>query len=344
MQAVALFCIDITIKRDYASIHRADTTTINSPGQPFVAQPNDVTRLRDPAVQPDINFDHAVLIIGQDPPQPFTMGFTLPRTTNGRDFQLVKTVSGNQFRDKCGLHRIGIGVIRIRPGNQRVGVAGLTGAAGISRATKNIRARIVEIDITRHIGLNDNLLTTPAGHPPENSSEIAQYGVGVVTLLNIDIADITRLHAIAAPAIGNQLIAVLCNLVQRPFRNIGAAQTITETKTVSYNNVVIDPGRVIRPGPFKPAGPDAGIFAGFRIVVIRHTNHAPTRLTGNLRNGAIKLAGVEFDIKQRCMWVTQLRVNNFGIALQRHDVADFDAVCVRRYLAKTQRPGATCLR
>lgn len=46
MQAVALFCIDITIKRDYASIHRADTTTINSPGQPFVAQPNDVTWLR----------------------------------------------------------------------------------------------------------------------------------------------------------------------------------------------------------------------------------------------------------------------------------------------------------
>ena len=99
---------------------------------------------------------------------------------------------------------------------------------------------------------------------------------------------------------------------------------------VSCNNVVIDPGRVIRPGPFKPAGPDAGIFAGFRIVVIRHTNHAPTRLTGNLRNGAIKLAGVELDIKQRGVGITQLRVNHFGIALQRHHVANFDTVCIRR--------------
>ncbi|EPB02934.1 hypothetical protein H239_2589 [Klebsiella pneumoniae UHKPC45] len=344
MQAVALFCIDITIKRDYASIHRADTTTINSPGQPFVAQPNDVTWLRDPAVQPDINFDHAVLIVGQDPPQPFTMGFTLPRTTNGRDFQLVKTVSGNQFRDKCGLHRIGIGVIRIRPGNQRVGVAGLTGAAGISRATKNIRARIVEIDITRHIGLNDNLLTTPAGHPPENSSEIAQYGVGVVTLLNIDIADITRLHAIAAPAIGNQLITILRNRVERPFGDIRAGQTIAKTETIRDNNVVINPCRVISPCPFEAPCPCAGIFARFRVVVIRDTDNTPTRLAGDLRDGTIELAGVEFDVQQRGVWVTQLRVNNLGVALQRHYVADFHAVRVRRYLAKTQRPGAACLR
>ena len=63
MQAVALFCIDITVERDDASIHRADTTTINSPGQPLVAQPNDVARLRDPAVKTNINLDHAVLVI-----------------------------------------------------------------------------------------------------------------------------------------------------------------------------------------------------------------------------------------------------------------------------------------
>ena len=68
MQAVALFCIDITVERDDASIHRANSTTINSPGQPFVAQPNDVTRLRDPAIQTNINFNHAVLVVGQNGP------------------------------------------------------------------------------------------------------------------------------------------------------------------------------------------------------------------------------------------------------------------------------------
>ncbi len=315
MQAVILFCIDIPVKRDDASIHRADTTTINSPGQPFIAQRDDVTRLWDPAIQPNINFDHAILVVGQDPPQPFAMGFTLPRTSNGRDFQLVKTVSGNQFRDKCRLHRIGIGVIWIRPGYQRIGVAGFTCAAGIPRATNNIRARIVEIDITRHICLHDNLFTTPASHPPENSSKITQYGVGVVTLLNIDIADITRLHAIAAPAIGNQLIAILRNRVKSPFGDIRTCQTIAKTETIRDNNVVINPRRVISPCPFEAPCPCAGIFARFRVVVIRDTDNTPARLAGDLRDRTIELAGVEFDVQQRGVWVTQLRVNNLGVTL-----------------------------
>ncbi|SWN45292.1 Uncharacterised protein [Klebsiella pneumoniae] len=224
------------------------------------------------------------------------MGFTLPRTSNGRDFQLVKTVSGNQFRDKCGLHRIGIGVIRVRPRNQRIGVAGLTCAAGIPRTTNNIRARIVEIDITRHIGLHDNLFTTPASHPPENSSEITQYGVGVVTLLNIDIADITRLHAIAAPTIGNQLIAILCNRVKCPFGDIHAGETIAKTETIRDNNVVINPRRVVSPCPFEPPCPCAGIFARFRVIVVRNADNTPTRLAGDLRDRTIALAGVKLDI------------------------------------------------
>ncbi|MNT46221.1 hypothetical protein D3C72_1828500 [compost metagenome] len=85
---------------------------------------------------------------------------------------------------------------------------------------------VTEVDIPRHVREADNLIITPIGHAAEYSREVSQHGVGVVSVLNVDVAGISRLGTIPALAVWYLLIAVLCNLVKRPFVDIGCSETI----------------------------------------------------------------------------------------------------------------------
>ena len=163
--------------------------------------------------------------------------------------------------------------------------------------------RVCKIYISRHVRQRHNLVVAPVGHPTEYGSKITQDRISVVAFLNVDVAGIPWFGTTSAFAIRYHLIAILRNLVERPFIYVGRCKTIPKSETVANHQVVENPCRVIGPGPFKCPSPRAAISAGFGVVIIWNADNAAAGLAGDLRDRAVKLAGIEFDIEQRCVWI-----------------------------------------
>ncbi|VVZ77138.1 Uncharacterised protein [Escherichia coli] len=184
--------------------------------------------------------------------------------------------------------------------------------------------------IAGHISQDIHLIVTPVRHAAKYTRQITKYGPGVITVLDINVATKTRLRPAAALAVWYQLIAILGDAIKFPLVYLSRIDSLPQPETLVQNDVVINPGWVIRPCPFKHTFPCTRVSAGFRIVGIRYTDDSPLRIAHNLRNAIRELLCVKLYIQQRCVNVAKFGVNNFSYSYNAHGVHDIHARGIRR--------------
>ena len=191
-----------------------------------------------------------------------------------------------------------------------------------------------------HISQDIHLIVAPVRHAAKYTRQITKYSPGVITVLNINVATKTRLRPTSALAIWYLLIAILGDTIKLPFVYLSRINSLTQPEALVQNDVVINPGRIIRPCPFSYALPCTRVSAGFGIRSIRYTDDSPFRIAHNLRNAIGELLCVKLHIQQRCVNVAKFGVNNFSNGHNAHGVDDIHARGIRRDSANPQLPSS----
>lgn len=169
--------------------------------------------------------------------------------------------------------------------------------------------------------------------------QIVQYRPRLFLRLDVHIAQKSRFRTAAAMAVRHELIAVLGNLVQRPFRQyqMGGFDAFTQAKTFGKLNVVVHPGRVVGVCSFEGAIPTALVAPRLWIIVGGHADNSPVRFAGDDRN-ILKLLRVKLHQLQRRFRVAQLGVDDFSNGFYRHLIGNTIAGGIGRDAAHTDLP------
>ena len=127
---------------------------------------------------------------------------------------------------------------------------------------------------------------------------------------------------LAAETIGHQFVADLGDTVQIPLVaqvmpvQICLRQILGHAVTVVDDHVVKDPGGVVGPGKLEHPVPDAGVAAGFRIVVARHLHLQPLYVIDAGRHAAAEALGAGFKGDHGGVGVGEAVTDDFRIARQ----------------------------
>ncbi|MNZ77783.1 hypothetical protein D3C78_963380 [compost metagenome] len=153
-----------------------------------------------------------------------------------------------------GHHRSGVESFLRRRSVSELPIFNLTTAVGTYRG-----------DIHRHVCGSNHLLTIPVQHPVEDAHDISQHLPSFTARLDIDVTGMARLNS--TRPIRHHHIAVLGNLVQRPFVDHRWCDPGSQTKPLIGYDIVKHPRRVICPCPLETTVPDAGVCSCLWVVV-----------------------------------------------------------------------------
>ncbi len=221
------------------------------------------------AVQPRLNGDDAVKIIGIHRPATAPLRLALACAAYGRYLRLLKLELLHQVREHHRRGAVLIVVIRVAEVNQCAGITVLLAAAGVRGfihhrgAGEDLQLR----GIDWHIGDNIEHVVAPERHAIEAGGDIFDHLPCIGLRLDVDVEHEARLCAAAPFTVRNQLIATLCDAVKLPFIQHVRRDAAAEAKARLGQDIKPDPRRIIRPPPLKRAIPCAGVGSRYRIVI-----------------------------------------------------------------------------
>ncbi|MNZ60736.1 hypothetical protein D3C78_788100 [compost metagenome] len=283
-------------------------------------------------------------MIGEYRPLATADGFRLAAAADSTDLHRTVAVAPRQGVVGIGGH-VGVVVVRrVVVTHQGTGIARACRAARVGEAAvDDVRAGedVIEIGGARHVRLKRNLPVGPVAHPAKDRRQVAQQRPRLGTRLQVQVAGEARF--LAALAIRNQLVAILRDAVQLPFVDHPRLDAAAQAKAVVDANAVADPRRVIGPGPFEGAVPNAAVAARLRIVVARYPPLLPLALQRHGRNVA-ELLSTEFHVQQGGVRVAQLGVDHLGDADNHHGVGNAVVLRVGGQPAHLHPPALTCRR
>ncbi|MNF35822.1 hypothetical protein D3C84_167040 [compost metagenome] len=339
-QPVAGLGLSVAVQGDGATSNCGDSPADCAARQQLVGHRDDVPRQWDATIETHLKTDGPVFGVGQQCPLTAALCLRLAGAANGADLQWVVAVTPLQLRI---VHRGDVGVVVVR----RVVVAdqGSTVPGALRRARvgelaiDDVRPGVGEVEISspRHVGQAEQLALRPVGHAAINRRNISQQRPGIGLALQVEVADETRL--LSALSVWHQLIAILSDPVQLPFVDLPRLDPAAKPEAVTDRNTVGHPRRVIGPCLLEGSVPNAGIGAGFRIVIAGHLPFSGAAVDGHSRDVA-ELLGRKLDVEQCCVRIAQLRVDDFSEACDLHGVSDFVVVLVQGHSGDTNQPAA----
>ena len=164
--------------------------------------------------------------------------------------------------------------------------------------------------VLRNVGAHENLVVPPEGNAAEDGGQIPQHGVGVLLALDEHVAGKTWFCA--SCSVGHCSVTVLGDAVQLPFVDHGCVYAVAHAVNFIEHQVVKNPRGVIAVGDFEITRPRAAVGSGHRIIGGWYADQFTLWLAGGFRHAAVKLAGVELDIKQRGIRIAQLTVDDLS--------------------------------
>ncbi|MNJ37841.1 hypothetical protein D3C77_326760 [compost metagenome] len=194
---------------------------------------------------------------------------------------------------------------------------------------------VVDVLRTRHVGLHVQRALRPVDHAPVDCREIAQQRPSLGLALQVQVAQVARL--LAAYTVRHKLVAVLRDAVHLPLVDHPGLNALPQAEPVVNAQAIRGPNRVVGPGLLESTIPHACVGARHRVVVAGH-RPALRLAVDRYRWDVMELLGIELDVKQRCIRVAQLVVDDLGVTRDQHLVRNRAAVGVWRDAANPEGP------
>ncbi|MNN12245.1 hypothetical protein D3C81_1252280 [compost metagenome] len=203
------------------------------------------------------------------------------------------------------------------------------------------REDVVDVLGARHVRLHEQRAMGPVHHAPVDGRKVAQQGPGLGAALQVHVAQEARL--LASAAIWHQLVAVLGDAIHLPLVDHPRLDALAQAETVLDAQAVGHERRVVGPGLLEGAVPYTGVGAVHGVVVGRHRPALGLAFNRHGRD-VLELLGVELDVEQRGVRISQLLVDDLGVAGDGHRIGHGTAIGIRGDAAHAQHPARRGLR
>ncbi|MCY1283874.1 hypothetical protein D9M70_327620 [compost metagenome] len=204
-------------------------------------------------------------------------------------------------------------VVRVVPHDDGDAVAFLQRRAAVLELAVDDVGRADQLSgVARHVGDRDDSVGAPVGHPAEDAGQGGQRGDRFLALGEQGVHREPRFHP--AVAIGHQLVTILADLVERPLVDAREASADHRMR----GEVVVGPGRVVRPRLLERAVPQPGVGSGQWVVVARHLDDAEHHVVGARRHLVAEHLRVQLQADQRAVRVAKPCVDDLGHRMPAH--------------------------